>query len=247
MKRLWNTLLGLDVAIGLCCLLAVGSIVLACLGATRAGEWMSRLPNLIGVGLLALGVGVTSLRSIFRKRFHSALFHGGLAMILVGWLIGQYAIRTESREHPVTGLMALIDGDVSSELYKGSRLETSVGRVPFIVRLEKFVIERYSPHKTGSKMDVREYRSEVTIQEPGKPPRREDIRVNHPAYVQGFHIYQMSYGETQDRWGRPVTYTILQFIRDPGLYVVYTGFGLLFAGAFWFAARFFRLKKGVAT
>ena len=244
MKALLNKILGLDVATGLCCLLSVGSIVLACMGATRAGEWMAKLPNLIAVAVLALGVGVAGLRAIFRKRFHSALFHGGFVLIMVGWLMGQYAVRTETRECPVTGMMAMIDGDVSSELYTGSRLETFVGRVPFAVRLEKFVVERYPSREPGYEGPVREYRSEVTIQEKNKPSRLEHVRVNHPVVVQGFYIYQMSWGQTQDRMGRPVNYTVLQFIRNPGLYVVYTGFGVLFAGALWFAARFFRLKKG---
>jgi len=245
MKRLLNRILSLSVAVWLCILLSLGSVALAFMGATQAGEWMSRSPNLVGVALLALALSITGLRALFRRRFHSALFHCGLAVILVGWLTGQVALRTASFEHPVNGLMALIDGDRSDKLFQGSRLEKVIGRVPFTIRLEKFVIEHYPLQKReGSRMDVREYRSEVVIQEPGKPPRREDIRVNHPARVQGFYIYQMSWGQTQDEWGRSVNYTVLQFIRDPGLKVVYTGFVLLFAGAFWFAAGCFRLKRG---
>jgi len=247
MKAILNKILGLDVAAGLCCVLSLGSIVLACLGATRAGEWMARLPNLLGVALLTLAVGVAGLRALFRKRFHSALFHSGFALLMVGWLMGQVAVRMETREHPVTGMMAMIDGDVSSELFSGSRLETLVGRVPFSVRLEKFVVERYPSREPGEEGPVREYRSEVTIQEKGKPPRLEHIRVNHPAVVQGYYIYQMSWGSTQDRLGRPVNYTVLQFIRDPGLYLVYTGFVVLFVGALWFALRFFRLTKGARS
>jgi cytochrome c biogenesis protein ResB len=247
MKEFLNKILGLSVATWLCCLLSVGSIVLACMGATRAGEWMSTWPNLAGVTLLTIAVAVSGIRALFRKRFHSALFHVGCALIMAGWLIGRYAVRTETRDHPVTGMMAMIDGDVSSELFTGSRLETIVGRVPFIVRLEKFVVERYPSREPGYEGPVREYRSEVTIQEKGKPPRRENIRVNHPAVVQGYYIYQMSWGQTQDRMGRSVNYTVLQFIRDPGLPMVYTGFAVLFAGAFWFAARFFRVTKGASS
>jgi cytochrome c biogenesis protein ResB len=235
---------GLDVATGLCCVLSAGSIVLACLGATTAGAWMSTWPCLAGIALLAASLSVIGIRAIFRKRYHSALFHAGCVLIMTGWLMGQVAIRTETSEHPVNGLMAMIDGDVSNELFKGPRLETFVGRVPFSVRLEKFVVERYPSREPGEEGPVREYRSEVTLLEKGKPPRIEHIRVNHPARVQGFYIYQMSWGPTQDRLGRPVNYTILQFIRDPGLTVVYVGFGVLFAGALWFASRFFRLAKG---
>jgi hypothetical protein len=244
MKALLNKILGLSVATWLCVILSLGSIALACMGATRAGEWMGRLPNLIGVVLLTLGVGVTGCRALFRKRYDSALFHLGCALIMAGWLVGQVAIRTASREHPVNGLMALIDGDRSDLLFQGPRLEHFVGRLLFTVKLEKFTVERYPSRDPGYEGPVREYRSRVTIQERDKPPRVEDIRVNQPAYVQGFHIYQMSWGSTRDQQGRPVDYTVLHFIRDPGLSVVYTGFAVLFAGALWFASRCFRLKKG---
>lgn len=244
MKAFLNKLLGLDVATGLCCVLSVGSIVLACLGATTAGAWMSTWPCLVGVALLATGISVISSRAIFRKRYHSALFHAGCALIMTGWLIGQVAIRAQTPEHPVNGMMAMIDGDVSNELFTGPRLETFAGRVPFSVRLEKFVVERYPSREPGEEGPVREYRSQVTLLEKDKPPRVEHVRVNHPVRVQGFYIYQMSWGPTQDRLGRPVNYTVLQFIRDPGLTVVYTGFGVLFVAALWFASRFFRLAKG---
>ena len=244
MKALLNKILGLDVATWLCCVLSIGSIVLACMGATNAGAWMSTWPCLVGVALLATGISVIGVRAIFRKRYHSVLFHAGCAMMMIGWLIGQVAIRTESPEYPVNGMMAMIDGDVSNELFKGPRLETFIGRVPFSVRLDKFVVERYPSREPGEEGPVREYRSQVTLLEKDKPSRIEHIRVNHPARIQGFYIYQMSWGSTQDRLGRPVNYTVLQFIRDPGLYVVYTGFGVLFAGALWFASRFFRLAKG---
>jgi len=82
----------------------------------------------------------------------------------------------------------------------------------------------------------------VTITEPGKPPYVANVRVNHPAFVQGYHIYQLSWGQSADRLGRPVVYTVLQFIRDPGLPLVYAGFVALFAGVLLFAVRVFRAK-----
>lgn len=244
MRRLLNRLLNLRVAVWLCILLSLGSIALAFMGATQAGEWMSKVPNLVGVALLALALAITGVRAIFRRRYHSVFFHCGLAVILVGWLTGQVALRTASPENPANGLMALIDGDMSDQLYEGPRLEKLVGRLPFTVKLEKFTVERYPSRDSQYEAPVREYRSRVLIQERDKIARVETIRVNHPAVVQGFYIYQMSWGQTQDRWGQPVNYTVLQFKRDPGLYAVYTGFGLLFIGAFWFAAGCFRLTRG---
>jgi ResB-like family len=246
MKSILNKVLSLSVAMWLCIILALGSIVLACLGATRAGDWMAKLPNLVGVGLLAFALAVTGTRALFRRRFDSALFHVGIAVILAGWLAGQIALRTASPENPANGLMALIDGDMSDQLYEGSRLDKLVGRVPFTIKLEKFSVLRYPAKEPGYEPMVREYCSRVVIQERDKPARVEDIRVNQPAIVQGFYIYQMSWGQTYDRWGKPVNYTVLQFKRDPGLYTVYAGFGILFVGAFWFAGRCFRLKRGGA-
>jgi len=247
MKSTLNKVVSLSVAMWLCVILSLGSIVLACLGATRAGDWMAHLPNLVGVGLLALVLTITGIRAFFRKRLDSALFHFGVAVILAGWLAGQIALRTASPENPANGLMALIDGDMSDQLYEGQRLEKLVGRIPFTVKLEKFSVIRYPAKEPGYEAPVREYCSRVVIQERDKPARVENIRVNQPAIVAGFYIYQMSWGQTHDRWGQPVNYTVLQFKRDPGLYIVYSGFGLLFFGAFWFAGRCFRLKRGGAV
>jgi len=160
---------------------------------------------------------------------------------MAGWLVGQHAIRTTSEERPITGAMAMIDGDKMNTLWTGRTLTEYAGKVPFTVRLEKFTVERY---ENGM---PREYRSHITILETGKEPRVEHVRVNHPVYSHGYHIYQMSWGESTDNFGRPVTYTVLQFIRDPGLPIVYTGFVILVIGTFWLAVRFFTRSAGGAA
>jgi hypothetical protein len=53
----------------------------------------------------------------------------------------------------------------------------------------------------------------------------------------------MSWGQNNDEYGRPVTYTVLQLIRDPGLTAVYAGFVVLLAGILLFAGRVFRIKS----
>jgi len=52
----------------------------------------------------------------------------------------------------------------------------------------------------------------------------------------------MSWGHSMDQLGRPVVYTVLQFIRDPGLKLVYAGFTLLLAGILIYAWRIFRIQ-----
>jgi len=233
LSRFLQKILGLDVALWLCLLLAAGSVVLAFLGPTKSGALMGHIACQVSTLVLGIGIAVSGVRAILRKRYDSALMHIGCACVMAGWLMGQYAIRTTCEERPITGAMAMIDGDRMDELWTGRTLTEYVGKVPFTVRLDKFTVERYPDGP------IREYRSRITIIEPGKKPRVENVRVNHPVYIHGYHIYQMSWGESTDHFGRPVTYTVLQFIRDPGLPVVYTGFVMLLIGALWFAVRFF--------
>lgn len=168
---------------------------------------------------------------------------------MAGWLMGRVAERTEVPDHPVIGSMALIDGDVSDKLWGGPYLTNFVGRLSFSVKLEKFFVDYYPSNasnvEAGRMPPVREYRSRVTITEPGHEPYVANVRVNHPVKVQDYLIYQMSWGQSTDSYGRPVTYTVLQFIRDPGLSVVYAGFVVLLAGLLLFAVRVFRLRNGV--
>ncbi|MCL1920069.1 MAG: cytochrome c biogenesis protein ResB [Kiritimatiellaeota bacterium] len=234
-------MLNLDVALWTCLLFAGGAVVLAFLGPEKSGALMGQLGCQAVTFALAIGIAVSGVRAVLRKRFDSALMHLGCACVMAGWLMGQHAARTTSEAHPVTGSMAMIDGDRMDTLWTGRTLTEYVGKLPFTVRLEKFTVNFYEGGMP------REYRSRIMILEPGKEPRTEDVRVNHPAYVHGYHIYQMSWGESTDHYGRPVVYTVLQFIRDPGLPVVYAGFVVLLAGTLWFAARFFTRPKGGAA
>ena len=278
MSRILNKILSLNIAMWLCVLFAAGSVVLAFWGPEKSGAFMGQLPCLIVTLVLAVGLAVSGVRAVYRKRYDSALIHIGCACTMAGWLIGQHAIRTTSIEHPVTGSMAMIDGDKMDVLWTGpnyqiplqrlislaamrERLppsatewmaridremldfvleeESHVARLPFTVHLEKFTVERYDSDDPRYLGPVREYRSRITILEPGKEPRVEDVRVNHPVRIRGYHIYQMSWNDGVDIYSRPALYTVLQFIRDPGLPVVYAGFVLIVIGTLWLMARFF--------
>lgn len=70
---------------------------------------------------------------------------------------------------------------------------------------------------------VRAYRSRVTVIEDGRE-RAEEIRVNQPLRVGGYHLYQHSWGEQPER------HSILLVVSHRGLNTVYAGFFLLGAG-----------------
>jgi len=236
--------LGLGVAAGLCGVLSVGSVALAFLGSEESSAVMMRSAPMALVALFAAGLTFSAARSALRRSFGSALIHAGFACVMAGWLLGRVAERTSTEERPAVGSMAMIAGDVSDKLWGGLYLTNYVGRVPFTVKLEQFFVDHYDPNDqdrdAGRMPPVREYRSRVTISEPGQDPYVVNVRVNHPARVQGYHIYQMSWGQSTDASGQPVTYTVLQFIRDPGLPVVYAGFVVLFVGILLFAAKVWR-------
>lgn len=235
--------LDLGSAVYLCLFLAAASVCAAFIGDKASSRLMSHPVALTAVLLFMHGLLFSGFRSLKRKRFDSALLHLGAACILAGWVIGQFAIRRATPEHPVKGSMALVDGDISDRLYAGATLTEEVGRVPFSIRLLRFSVERYGDAEQANQMPIREYCSRVEIREPGKTPRVAEIRVNQPAYVAGYHIYQMSWGETKDYDGRPVTYTVLTFIRDPGLLVVYAGYIILMLGVTAFMLRLFRRER----
>jgi hypothetical protein len=98
----------------------------------------------------------------------------GCACVVSGWLIGRLAVLQATPDRPATGAMAMVDGVQSDALYEGQYLTNAVGRVPFKVRLDRFFIEHYpsSPQdrEEGRMPPVKEYRSRVTITEPGQAP-----------------------------------------------------------------------------
>lgn len=213
---------------------------------------MTQPPMLGGVGVLALLFLFVGLRAVRRRRIDSVLLHCGCALVMVGWLWGRCEERYHAPEHPVKGSMVLVDGEESDQLWRGSQLDEFVGRIPFSVKLERFIIERYErsadDRVAGRDAPIKEYRSRVKISEKDQGPYFANIRVNYPLYVKGYHIYQLSWGYSTDRLGRPLTYTVLQFIRDPGLPLAFSGFAVLFLGILLFLGRVWRTRTvGEAT
>jgi len=244
LKKAIIFLTGLGAAVWGCLVCALFSAYLAFLGADRASAFMSAPFMRSAVAVLAAAICYSGARALTRRRFDSAALHLGCACVMAGWLWGQQAAKSATTGNPAKGSMALIDGDVSDALWDGPYLTNFVGRVPFTIRLEKFIIEHYAQsgvdRDAGRMAPIREYRSRVTVSEPGKAPYVANIRVNRPLRVRGYFVYQMSWGTTVDKFRQPAVYTVLQFIRDPGVPLVYAGFAILFTGVLLFTIRVFR-------
>ena len=88
--------------------------------------------------------------------------------------------------------------------------------LPFSLRLNKFIIDRYP----GS-MSPSSYESQVTVvDEAQKIEESHRIYMNHILMHRGYRFYQSSYD--RDEKG-----TILSVAKDPGMWPTYLGYGLL--------------------
>ena len=249
MKKLINIIAGTGVAALVCIILSIGSIALAFYGPTKSGEIMSTPPALGFSTLICLLLLLRGITTLFNRRFDSALLHLGCALVIGGWIWGRVEPKVVSDPKPLKGSMALVDGDVMNALWDGPYLTNLVGKLDFTVKLEKFIIDYYESNpgdqSHGRMPPIKEYRSRVTISYPDKDPYVKNIIVNHPVRIGDFLVYQMSWGESVNWNNQPVVYTVLQFIRDPGLHYVYAGYVTVFLGILLFGVRMFRLKSPV--
>lgn len=85
--------------------------------------------------------------------------------------------------------------------------------------------------------DIEDYKSAVRVFEDGSEVMVRTIEVNHPLVYGGWSIYQQSYNETDWTW------TGFEVVRDPGLWVVYTGFVMMCLGSIYV----FYVKPGIKT
>ena len=67
-----------------------------------------------------------------------------------------------------------------------------------------------------------------------------DIEVNKPFFHKGWYLYQTGYDEKQGRWSN---LSIIEAVKDPWLYVVYTGIYMLIAGSVFLFWQGKKIKK----
>ncbi len=83
----------------------------------------------------------------------------------------------------------------------------------------ELILTDYKPQRIPKTMMVK-----FQIKEGGKVTAQSDIEVNHPFTYKGVTFYETSF----DRDSYGFLYIGFQIVKDPGLEVVYFGFGLLF-------------------
>ena len=160
--------------------------------------------------LLGVSLVVCSIRRLAAnlKTVGSIATHMSFVLILVGGAI-----------KPLVGLEGVVElreGDQTNQL-KVTETRTSV--LPFTVLLEDFSLERYAANPQA----VSEFVSRIRLIEAGLNTRAS-VRVNHPIAYRGFHIYQLGYNPDDPTW------SALLLVKDPGVPVVYSGFGMLLVG-----------------
>jgi cytochrome c biogenesis protein ResB len=160
--------------------------------------------------LLGASLIVCSLRrfAVNLKTLGSIALHLSFLLIIAGGVIRQVA--------GIEGVVELREGERTIQL---KLTETTTRALPFAVHLEDFSLERYS----GNPQAVSEFTSHVRLIDVGANTQAV-VRVNHPIVHQGFRIYQLGYNPDDPAW------TALLLVKDPGIPIVYTGFGLLLVG-----------------
>jgi hypothetical protein len=88
------------------------------------------------------------------------------------------------------------------------------------------LVYQATPATPGGRAPIRNFRSRVAFSENGRVARSGDIAVNAPLTWRGYTFYQAGYNPDDLDW------TSLQVVRDPGVPVVFAGFGMLLAGLF---------------
>jgi hypothetical protein len=217
-KTMMTTVLILIIALILC------SIFGAFLGSARAQVLFSSLPfTVLWIVLVILLIVGLAIFKTLRGNYGLLLAHLGCILVLAGAMYGsQTGHKLFETDKICRGQMAIEKGRETS--YVLSSLNGQISQLPFLIRLNDFKIEYYQSQHPDT---VRDYISDVSVIQHGRPVACKIIEVNHPLHYGGYYFYQQSY-DTQDG-----QYTILSVVSDSGLSIVYSGYLMLGVGVFW--------------
>ena len=139
------------------------------------------------------------------------LNHAGLFIALVAATLGSADVQR-------LRMVVSVDGPERRAYDEQHR----VIELPWAIGLKRFIMETYAD---GS---PKRYASEIEVLAPSGKTTLCTTEVNRPVKVGKWKIYQYSYDTTMGAMSR---ISILELVRDPWLPVVYTGIGMLLAGA----------------
>ena len=91
---------------------------------------------------------------------------------------------------------------------------------------DPFQLIYINPATSEARAPIKNFRSTVSISEGGREVYAGDIAVNAPLAWHGYTLYQSGYNPDHQDWSS------LMVVRDPGVPVVFVGFGMLLVGLF---------------
>jgi len=212
--------------------LAAGTIVESRNGAAVAGAlvyyswWFLLLQMLlvvnIAMSLVSLFPWVNRLNSR-NGRVGYAITHASLLIIMLG-AATTYLFKTE-------GMLSLWEGESGSVIIQQDEHGHVISQrdLPFIVKLDDFVLETYpgTSKPSGYASFV-----QVTDQEPSKDGTvatfKAKIWMNHELTYKGYSLFQSSFQQ-----GNGMEATVLSVSNDPGKNIVFTGYVTLLIGLVW--------------
>ena len=196
---------------GVWTLLALAGVSVVLAFESQRGMLQTAECRVVAWGLLGV-FAVLMVWALWRRRWVSALFHGGaLAVVVGGALTAGYAKQWE---------MWLVDSPIAPVEYRQRMIQGER------VALERFEVESYPNGQP------KQYRTTLRF-----PEGAREIAVNNPLRRKGLTYYQMSYAQGQDPYGEPVWQTMILVRQDPGWPVVFAGYALLVAAAVAMALR----------
>lgn len=198
------------------------------------GTWLNNMltfwPFVLVYVYMAVILGMVVLQSLLTIRrspftiHYSLLSHLGLFLTMTAATLGNADMQ---RLKMITG--------IGQPEWRALTQEGAIREMPMAIELRQFIMETYddgSPKRFASKIQI--------LTESGKNIETT-VDVNKPVEVEGWKIYQYGY-DTQ--MGAMSQTSILEFVRDPWLPLVYTGIYMMLGGAvcmFVFGGR----KKGL--
>lgn len=198
--------------------LAAGTIVESARGTETAQRlvyssgWFRALLALFA---LNLAFSLIDLWPYDRGRIGFVLTHAAMLVVLVGALV--------TDRFKIEGRLEVWEGEERAAMTLAGPPGTppTYATLPFAVRLDAFEIDYYQ----GTRRPAM-FRSRVTVRDldSGRTSPAV-IEMNRELKHSGYHVYQSGYQEGQDR-----DQSVLLVSRDPGIPIVFAGFGLLVAG-----------------